>query len=68
MSVTVNSSAVQAAMLDIGVGVNELAKRARISAKTICGLHRKDKRVFIPTLAKLARALGVPAQSLIKAT
>lgn len=64
---TVNSSAVQAAMLDIGVGVNELAKRARISAKTISELHRKDTRVFIPTLARLAKALQVPPQSLIKA-
>ena len=68
MSVTVNSSAVQAAMLDIGVGVYELAERAKIPTNTVSVLHRKDTRVRIPTLSRLARALQVEPQSLIKGT
>ena len=65
-TITVNSSAVQAAMLNIGVGVNELAKRAKIATGTMSKLHKKDMRVFIPTISRLAKALGVPVQSLIK--
>lgn len=65
--VTLNSSAVQAEMLNLGVGVRELAERAKIPANTVSVLHRKDTRVFIPTLAKLAKALQVEPQSLIKA-
>ena len=63
----VNSSAVQREMLRLGIGVRELAKRAKIPANTVSVLHRKDTRVFIPTLAKLAKALQVEPQSLIKA-
>lgn len=65
--VTLNSSAVQAEMVNLGVGVRELAERAKIPANTVSVLHRKDTRVFIPTLARLAKALQVPPQSLIKA-
>lgn len=64
---TINSSAVQERMLELGVGVIELSELARIPAKTISALHRKDTRVFIPTLARLAKALQVPPQTLIKA-
>ena len=54
-------------MLRLGIGVRELAKRAKIPANTVSVLHRKDTRVFIPTLSRLARALQVEPQSLIKA-
>lgn len=65
--VTLNSSAVQAEMLNLGVGVRELAERAKIPANTVSVLHRKDTRVFLPTLSRLARALQVEPQTLIKA-
>lgn len=63
----INSSAVQERMLELGVGVIELSELAKIPAKTISALHRKDKRVFIPTLARLAKALQVEPRSLVKA-
>ena len=63
----IDSRAVQAAMLRLGVGVYELAELARIPPKTISVLHRKDKAVLLPTLSRLAKALQVEPQTLIKA-
>lgn len=63
----INSAAVQKRMLELGVGVIELSELARIPAKTISALHRKDKAIFLPTLSRLAAALQVEPQSLIKA-
>ena len=62
----IDSGAVQAAMLRLGVGVTELAELARIPPKTISALHRKDKAVFLPTLSRLAKALQVEPYTLIK--
>ena len=62
----INSAAVQAAMLRLGVGVTELAKIAEIPPKTISALHRRDKPVFLPTLARLAKALNVSPMELVK--
>lgn len=62
----IDSRAVQAAMLRLGVGVYELAELARIPPKTISTLHRKDKAVFLPTLSRLAKALKVEPYTLIK--
>ena len=39
----IDSAAVQAAMLRLGVGVTELAKIAEIPPKTISAIHRRDK-------------------------
>lgn len=63
----IDSAAVQAAMLRLGVGVTELAELARIPPKTVSTLHRRDKPVFLPTLSRLAKALQVEPQTLIKA-
>lgn len=63
----IDSGAVQAAMLRLGVGVTELAELARIPPKTISTLHRRDKPVFLPTLARLAKALQVEPMTLVKA-
>ena len=62
----IDSGAVQAAMLRLGVGVTELAELARIPPKTISALHRKDKAVFLPTLSRLAKALQVEPYTLVK--
>ena len=62
----IDSRAVLAAMLRLGVGVTELAELARIPPKTISTLHRKDKAVFLPTLSRLAKALDVEPYTLIK--
>lgn len=62
----IDSQAVQAAMLRLGIGVSKLAKLARIPPKTISTLHRKDKAVFMPTISRLAKALQVEPHSLIK--
>ena len=63
----INASAVQAAMLKLGVGVLELAELAKIPPKTISALHRRDKPVYLPTLARLAKALQVDPMTLVKA-
>ena len=62
----IDSRAVQAAMLRLGVGVYELAELARIPPKTISTLHRKDKAVFLPTLSRLAKALQVEPMTLVR--
>ena len=62
----INSAAVQTAMLRLGVGVMELAELARIPPKTISTLHRRDKHVYLPTLARLAKALKVEPMELVK--
>ena len=62
----IDSAAVQAAMLRLGVGVMELAKIAEIPPKTISALHRRDKPVYLPTLARLAKALQVEPMTLVK--
>ena len=62
----IDSVAVQAAMLRLGVGVMELSKIAEIPPKTISILHRHDKTVFLPTLARLAKALQVEPMELVK--
>ena len=65
--VLIDSAAVQAAMLEKAVGVMELAKLAKIPPRTIVAAHKRDIRVNLPTVARLARALNVEAQSIIKA-
>ena len=62
----IDSVAVQAAMLRLGVGVTELAKIAEIPPKTISAIHRRDKPVFLKTLARLAKALNVSPMELVK--
>ena len=63
----IDSAKVQALMLERGVGVLELAALAKIPAKTISALHRRDVKVYIPTLTRLARALQVDPMTLVKA-
>lgn len=63
----IDSGKVQALMLEQGIGVIELAERAKISAKTVSALHRRDCTIYIPTLTRLARALQVEPLKLIKA-
>lgn len=63
----IDSAKVQVLMLERGVGVLELAALAKISAKTISALHRRDVKVYIPTLTRLARALQVDPMTLVKA-
>ena len=63
----ISASAVQAAMLRLGIGVMELAELAKIPPKTISTLHRRDKPVYLPTLARLAKALQVEPLRLVKA-
>ena len=62
----INSSAVQAAMLRLGVGVTKLAELANIPPKTISTLHRRDKPVYLPTLSRLAKALQVEPMTLVR--
>lgn len=61
----VNSAAVQAAMLNMGFGVRKLALLARIPSKTISALHRHNKKVHLPTLSRLAKALQVEPMELV---
>lgn len=63
---TINAAEVREAMLRLGVGVTELAELARIPPKTISALHRRDTKVFLPTLSRLAKALQVAPMELVK--
>lgn len=62
----INAAIVQALMLKLGIGVMELAELARIPPKTISALHRRDTKVFLPTLSRLAKALKTSPEQLIK--
>ena len=62
----INSAAVQEAMLRREIGVMELANLARIPPKTISRAHRRNIPVQLPTLARLAKALGIEPEKLLK--
>jgi plasmid maintenance system antidote protein VapI len=62
----ISASAVQSAMLRLELGVMQLAKLANIPVSTICAIHKQDKAITLPTLARLAKALGVDPATLIK--
>lgn len=62
---TLNHEKLKAAMIAAGVGVNTLADSAGITPCHISNLIKSDCAVRLPTLAKIAKALNVPAQSLL---
>ena len=62
-----DSTAVQAAMLERGVGVSKLAELAKVPPKTASAAHRRDIPVFYPTAHRLAEALGIEPLRLVKA-
>ena len=65
--VWIDSAALQARMLALGIGVMKLAELARLQPKTVSALHREDRRVRIATLFKLAQALKCLPMTLVKA-
>lgn len=62
----IDSRKVQNEMLRLGVGIHELARLAKVTPKIITALQKGDKKVFLPTVSKLAKALGVEPATLIK--
>lgn len=63
----IDSAALQARMLALGIGVMKLAELARLQPKTVSALHKEDRRVRIVTLFKLAKALQCLPTELVKA-
>ena len=63
----IDSAALQARMLALGIGVMELAELARLQPKTVSLLFRHDRRVQPKTLHRLAVALQVEPMTLVKA-
>ena len=55
----------QAAMIDKCIGILELAKRAGLQPAIVGRLLKKNSNVHLPTLAKISKALDVPADDLI---
>jgi transcriptional regulator with XRE-family HTH domain len=49
-----------------GLSQEELAKRAGIDRPTISGYEHGKREPNMSTLVKLARALGVPAEALVR--
>lgn len=62
----VSARKVQAAMLERAVGTMEVTKLSGLPSKTVSNFVTADKRARIPTITKLARALGVPPMELVK--
>lgn len=63
----VDSKAVWAAMLKLGVGTMEVTKLSGLPSKTISNFVTADRRARVPTIARLAKALKVEPMSLVKA-
>lgn len=63
----VDSKAVWAAMLKLGVGTMEVTKLSGLPSKTISNFVQSDRRARVPTIARLAKALKVEPMSLVKA-
>lgn len=63
----IDSAALQARMLALGIGVMKLAELARLQPKTVSALHKEDRRVHVTTLHKLAKALQCSPMELVKA-
>ena len=62
----ISKQKLKAAMLDIGMGVKELAKTAGITQCLVSKFLKDDySTVRLPTITKLSKALGVPATDLI---
>ncbi len=63
----VDSKAVWAAMLKLGVGTMEVTKLSGLPSKTVSNFVTADRRARVPTIARLAKALKVEPMSLVKA-
>ncbi len=63
----VDSRAVWAAMLKLGVGTMEVTKLSGLPSKTVSNFVTADRRARVPTIARLAKALKVEPMSLVKA-
>lgn len=61
-----NSKALRDAMIANCVGVSDLARLAGVTAVTITNLLKGDSPARLPTISKLAKALNIDAQSLLK--
>ena len=64
----VSAKAVRQAMTRREFSVVNLAKSAKIPAYTVSRLSRGNQNLQMRTLARLAKALGVDAESLIVST
>lgn len=62
----VDSAVIRQAMLNKAVGIMELAKLAKMSPRTISLVYRHDMSVAFSTVTKLAKALDISPQSIVK--
>ena len=62
---TLNSTALKKIMIEQGIGVSELAVKAKTKPHIIGAYLKANQKVRIPTLKKLADALNVDPFSLI---
>lgn len=60
-----SSEKIRKARKERGITQKQLAKMLNITQATICDMEKKDTPLKIPTLAKIAAALEVPALSLV---
>ena len=62
----VDSKAVWAAMLKLGIGTMQVTERSGLPSKTISNFVTSDRKARVPTIVKLAQALKVEPLSLVK--
>ena len=63
----VDSGVLRLEMIRQKIGVNALGRKAGIQARTVSRLSRSDCKATAPTIGKLADALKLPPEALIKA-
>lgn len=61
-----DSAIIRGEMMRQEIGVNELGRKAGIEPRAISRYSRFDSRVFAPTAGKLAKALGIEPEQLLK--
>ena len=62
----IDSQKIQSIMFERHLGVNELAKAAKLNSTTISHVSRFDKKVTIKTVGKIATALKIEPETIIK--
>ena len=63
----VDSAVLRCEMVRQKIGVNALGRKAGIQARSVSRLSRADCKSTAPTIGKLADALNLPPEALIKA-
>lgn len=59
-----NAEMIRKAMMNKGIGVTELAKKAKLSQGAISKITTSDRRCTIRTIGRISNALGVSVEQI----